>query len=185
MVNANKTTHATARDAMPRLGMRRSSSLPHDMHSELPRRGVVGERTCISGACLIKPWRGASNAMEVTLTCTEDRLKVSFAQERSGVVHRFTLCELWLSALAVGWLWGEADVFALAAVHGGCLHHSIFVYPTTMHRNEWLCFFETRRLLTAPFALFERFTANVHSVSLLSPVREADTSPPEEPSKLQ
>lgn len=170
---------------MPLYGMRRSSSVPPNMHSELreqvrtERARTTAERACMSGTCIIKGWRGASKSMEVMLRCTGDRLYVDFAQERGGAVHLFRLCELWLSALAVGWLWGEEDVFALAAVHEGYLHHSIFVYPTSKHRNEWLWFFETKRLHTAPFALFERITEHVPSVSLLAPVREADDAPPQ------
>jgi hypothetical protein len=106
--------------------------------------------------------------MRVNLTATVDTLRITFEQEERGCVHSFPLCTLCLTTLVVGWLWGDATVFAIAAEQSGRLWHSIFVYPQTTHRNDWLKFFEARRLRIAPFALFEKDQGAVY----LTPVVE-------------
>jgi len=139
---------------MPRHVMQRMQSVPKDLHSAL--LGRIPEPTGVSGSCYIKASRGAAKTMRVQLAATAGSLKISIEQDEGGCLHSFQLCDLCLKSLVVGWLWGEPEMFAIAAEQGGRLWHSIFVYPRTTHRNEWLNFFEARRLRTAPFALFEK-----------------------------
>ena len=153
---------------MPPPGMRRASSVPQDLHSAHAVRGAPAEPVRISDSCWIKASRDAAKAMRVKLTATADSLRISFEQEQSGSTHSFQLCELCLTSLLVGWLWGDATVFAIAAEQSGRPSHSIFVYPRTTHRNDWLNFFEARRVRTARFALFEK----EQIASCLAPVVE-------------
>ena len=156
------------RHVMQRPGMSRVHSVPKDLHSALPGRGALAEPSRVSDSCYIKASRGAAKAMRVNLTATADSLKISFEQEQGGSMHSFQRCELCLTSLVVGWLWGEPTMFAIAAEQSGRLWHSIFVYPRTTHRNDWLNFFEARRLRTAPFALFEKDQGTCY----LAPVAE-------------
>ncbi len=160
--------YKAARHGMPRPGVPRSFSVPQNLHSALPvhRRSATPPR--ISDSCWIKASRDAAKAMRVNLTASADSLRISFEQEHSGCMHSFQLCELCLTSLVVGWLWGDPTVFAIAAEQNGRLWYSIFVYPQTTQRNEWLNFFEARRLRTAPFALFEKDLG----ASYLTPVVE-------------
>lgn len=114
--------------------------------------------------------------MEVILIGTEDRLCISLVQERDGVQHVFELCDLNMKSLAVGWLWEDPSVFAIAALYAEQLHFAIFVYPTSRHRDEWLYFFQDKRVYTAPFSLFEKMSATLESVHLISVVREDSES---------
>ena len=156
------------RHGMQRPGMQRVHSLPKDLHSALPGRGALAEPSRVSDICYIKASPGAAKAMRVKLTASADSLKISFEQEQGGSIHSFQLCELCLTSLVVGWKWGGQTMFAIAAEQSGRLWHSIFVYPRTTHRNDWLNFFEARRLRTTPFALFEKD----EGVSYLAPVAE-------------
>ncbi|NBW89296.1 MAG: hypothetical protein EBR51_05190 [Gammaproteobacteria bacterium] len=149
-------------------------------HMDAHRRDAGSTSACMRGACLIKKTRGASKSMQVTLACTEDRLYVNLLQKRDGIVYTFQLCELWLSALVVGWLSTEVNVFAVAVMHKGNLHHSIFVYPMSKHRDEWLCYFDARRVCTAPFAFFEKNVDNMSRVSLVASVCEEHDAPAEQ-----
>jgi hypothetical protein len=153
---------------MPRPGVPRSLSVPQNLHSALPVHRRSATPSLISGSCWIKASRDAAKAMRVNLTATADTLRITFEQEERGCVHSFPLCTLYMASLVVGWLWGEPTVFAIAAEQSGRLWHSIFVYPQTTHRNDWLNFFEARRLRTAPFALFEKDSGTFY----LTPVVE-------------
>ena len=153
---------------MPRPYMHRSLSVPQNFHSALPGRGVLAEHSRVSDICYIKASPDAPKAMRVNLTATAEILRINFEQEGGGPMHSFELCKLSLTSLVVGWIWGDQTLFAIAVEHNGRLWNSIFVYPQTTHRNDWLNFFETRRLRTAPFALFEKDEC----VSYLAPVTE-------------
>jgi hypothetical protein len=153
---------------MPRRDMQRALSVPQNFHSALPGRGVLAEHSRVSDICYIKASRDTQKAMRVNITATAEILRINFEQEGGGPMHSFELCKLSLTSLVVGWIWRDPTFFAIAVEHNGRLWSSIFVYPQTTHRNDWLNFFETRRLHTAPFPLFEKD----QGVSYLAPVTE-------------
>jgi hypothetical protein len=121
----------------------------------------------VSGFFVIKASPHAAKEMHVEFQVSESSLKISFsqlsqfsqvheAQQAQGAqeasAHSFELCTLALEGLVVGWLWGDARAFTVAAELRGELHHEIYCYPTDRSRNEWLRIFEARGVRSAPFS---------------------------------
>jgi hypothetical protein len=118
----------------------------------------------VSGFCVIKASPHAAKEMHVEFRVSQNTMKISFSQSpaaregqealegQQAPAHSFELCTLALKGLVVGWLWGDARVFTVAAELGGELHHAIYCYPADRSRNEWLQIFEGRGVRSAPFS---------------------------------
>jgi hypothetical protein len=97
----------------------------------------------------------ATKQMHVHFKASKDRLKIRFSQTHDGSIEYFELCDLSLKDLVVGWIWGDSNLFVIAAELEGKKYNSIYCYPTDNLRNSWLLFFRSNGVRTAPFSAFE------------------------------
>ena len=137
--------------------MKHSASVPWNMTSMIPeRRNVLTkEERNLSGFCMIKAHPLATKQMHVHFKASKDMLKIRFSQTHDGSIEYFELCDLSLKDLVVGWIWGDSNLFVIAAELEGKKYNSIYCYPTDNLRNSWLLFFRSNGVRTAPFSAFE------------------------------
>lgn len=129
--------------------MRKSESVPTNFHSCLCKsKANVDDSGDTYGTLLIKATPTAVKAMKVRFKVSARKLKVQFMQQHHSQLHTFDLCGLDYHDLAVGWFAGQYDMFVLAAVHDGRLHHEIYCYPIDLPRNTWLAVFEAKHVIS-------------------------------------
>ena len=86
--------------------------------------------------------------MHVRFVLSRNTLLVTLFQVADGVVNSFNLCSLDLAELVVGWIWGEKDMFVIAAKQDERLYYDICCFPVDLSRNAWLECFESRGVKT-------------------------------------
>lgn len=130
--------------------MRRIASEPENLVRSMNERKVSSKThgTQIVGAVKISAFLDSRKRMHVRFVLSRNTLLVTLFQVADGVVNSFNLCSLDLAELVVGWIWGEKDMFVIAAKQDERLYYDICCFPVDLSRNAWLECFESRGVKT-------------------------------------
>jgi len=130
--------------------MRRATSEPTDINNIIQNRRIACTTRDkeIVGNVTISAFRNSQRRMHVKFVLSRDRLKVRLVQVAHGEAKSFDLCSLDLANLVVGWIWGEKDMFVVAAKKDNTFCHDICCFPVDISRNAWLECFERQRVKT-------------------------------------
>ena len=114
-----------------------------------PRQCAVAESK--SGSVQIRATLNSRKVMSVQLVGHSDKLVINLLQLVNAKVHKFELARLSYEHLAVCWAWERNDFFVLGAVKdatSSALCHEIYCWPMDESRDDWLAFFESKRVRT-------------------------------------
>lgn len=80
-------------------------------------------------------------------------LRIVLKQFTNGQVYSFVVAEIKYTDLVTGWLWEDNNTFLLAQAIQDKTYDEIYCNPTDVSRNQWLEFFEQKKVPSMPFFL--------------------------------
>ncbi len=117
-------------------GMRKSSSVPLNMHSMIADRRWLYE-TSIQSHCVIKNSRVASSEMHVLMTAKNGQLRIYFEQLQAGICRKFRLVHLRIDELVLVHSTRDTNSFYLAVPWKGRLDIAIYCTPVEQSVDSW------------------------------------------------
>jgi hypothetical protein len=100
------------------------------------------------GSVLIRAHENSLKVMNVEFYAGTDDLKINMLKFIEGRTQVFELCNLKYDGLGGCWFWDTNEMFLIGALDKNIMFHEIYCWPLDATRNQWLNFFERKKVRT-------------------------------------